>query len=68
MAPDQVMGSDVNGLHGRTNVSVSEHDWSGHGKQTIDEYTESQAIIEELRTIGVDYAEGYGITKPMLLG
>ncbi|GMQ77442.1 MAG: hypothetical protein BMS9Abin01_2790 [Gammaproteobacteria bacterium] len=38
----------------------------GHamGKRTTAEAVESQEIFEELRRIGVDYAQGYGITAP----
>ncbi|MCK5366167.1 MAG: EAL domain-containing protein, partial [Gammaproteobacteria bacterium] len=38
----------------------------GHamGKRTIAEAVESQEIFEELRRIGVDYGQGYGITEP----
>jgi len=38
----------------------------GHamGKRTIAEVVENQAIFEELRRIGVDYAQGYGIAAP----
>ena len=38
----------------------------GHamGKTTIAEAVESQDIFGELRRIGVDYAQGYGITPP----
>ncbi|NCF26235.1 MAG: EAL domain-containing protein [Gammaproteobacteria bacterium] len=38
----------------------------GHamGKRTIAEAVESQEVFEELRRIGVDYAQGYGITAP----
>ena len=38
----------------------------GHamGKRTIAEAVESPEILEELRRIGVDYAQGYGITAP----
>lgn len=41
----------------------------GHvmGKKTIAEFVESQAILEKLREVGVDYAQGYGIEKPKLL-
>ena len=38
----------------------------GHvmGKQTIAEFVENQDVLAELRRIGVDYAQGYGIAKP----
>ncbi|WP_129642708.1 EAL domain-containing protein [Peristeroidobacter agariperforans] len=38
----------------------------GHltGKQTIAEFAENVEIIEMLRSIGVDYAQGYGIATP----
>jgi diguanylate cyclase (GGDEF)-like protein/PAS domain S-box-containing protein len=38
----------------------------GHvmGKQTIAEFVENDAILEKLREIGVDYAQGYGIGRP----
>jgi len=38
----------------------------GHltGKQTIAEFAENAEIIEMLRSLGVDYAQGYGITVP----
>ena len=38
----------------------------GHltGKQTIAEFAENAEIIEMLRSLGVDYAQGYGITTP----
>ncbi len=35
------------------------------GLLTVAEYVEDQAIIDALRVIGVDYAQGYGIGKPM---
>jgi len=34
------------------------------GKRTIAEFVENQAILEKLREIGVDYAQGYGICRP----
>ena len=34
------------------------------GKLTIAEFVENQAILNKLRTIGVDYAQGYGIGRP----
>jgi EAL domain-containing protein (putative c-di-GMP-specific phosphodiesterase class I) len=38
----------------------------GHvmGIQTIAEFVENNAILEKLRTLGVNYAQGYGIAKP----
>jgi EAL domain-containing protein (putative c-di-GMP-specific phosphodiesterase class I) len=38
----------------------------GHvmGKSTIAEFVENDAILAQLRAIGVDYAQGYGIAKP----
>ncbi len=38
----------------------------GHvmGKQTIAEFVENDAILEKLRDIGVDYAQGYGHSRP----
>ena len=41
----------------------------GHvmGKQTIAEFVENDAILQLIREIGVDYAQGYGIGKPIPL-
>ncbi len=38
----------------------------GHvmGIKTIAEYVESEAILEKLRELGVDYAQGFGIHRP----
>jgi len=38
----------------------------GHamGKRTIAEAVESKEIFEELRRIGVDFAQGFGIAPP----
>lgn len=38
----------------------------GHlmGIQTVAEYAENEAIIEALRRMGVDYAQGYGVCRP----
>ncbi len=38
----------------------------GHltGKQTIAEFAENQEIINLLRGLGVDYAQGYGVSRP----
>ncbi|MGB8699442.1 MAG: EAL domain-containing protein, partial [Thermosynechococcaceae cyanobacterium] len=34
------------------------------GIQTIAEWVESQAILDQLQSIGVDFAQGYGINTP----
>ena len=34
------------------------------GKRTIAEFVENEAILEKLREIGVDYVQGYGISRP----
>lgn len=41
----------------------------GHitGKKTIAEFVENDAILEILKEIGVDYAQGYGVAPPMPL-
>ena len=41
----------------------------GHvmGKKTIAEFVENREILEKLREVGVDFAQGYGIEKPVLL-
>jgi diguanylate cyclase (GGDEF)-like protein len=41
----------------------------GHvvGKQTIAEFVENAAILDKLRKIGVDYAQGHGIGRPQSL-
>ncbi|GAC1677372.1 MAG: hypothetical protein NVS9B2_28320 [Steroidobacteraceae bacterium] len=38
----------------------------GHltGKQTIAEFAENQDIINMLQSLGVDYAQGYGVSQP----
>lgn len=36
----------------------------GLGKKTVAEYVESEEILERLKEIGVDYAQGYFIGKP----
>jgi diguanylate cyclase (GGDEF)-like protein/PAS domain S-box-containing protein len=42
----------------------------GHlmGLQTIAEYVEDDQILEQLIDIGVDYAQGYGVKRPIPLG
>lgn len=37
------------------------------GIQTVAEYVENTAILEKLREIGVGYAQGYGVSEPILL-
>jgi EAL domain-containing protein (putative c-di-GMP-specific phosphodiesterase class I) len=34
-------------------------------KRTIAEHTESAAVCDALRTLGVDYAQGYAIAAPV---
>lgn len=34
------------------------------GKQTVAEYVEDEAVLETLREIGVDFAQGFGIARP----
>lgn len=34
------------------------------GKQTVAEFVESEEILAELRAIGVNYAQGFGISRP----
>lgn len=38
----------------------------GHamGKKTIAEFVENEEILEQLKKLGIDYAQGYGISKP----
>jgi len=38
----------------------------GHimGIKTVAEFAESEAIIEQLKAMGVDYAQGYGVSRP----
>jgi diguanylate cyclase (GGDEF)-like protein len=42
----------------------------GHlmGKKTIAESVESQEILDALRAIGVDYAQGFAIARPVIFG
>jgi len=37
------------------------------GKRTIAEYVENNEILEKLKEIGIDYAQGWGIEKPVML-
>jgi EAL domain-containing protein (putative c-di-GMP-specific phosphodiesterase class I) len=34
------------------------------GKKVIAESVESEAVLEKLREIGVDYAQGFGVGEP----
>jgi EAL domain-containing protein (putative c-di-GMP-specific phosphodiesterase class I) len=38
----------------------------GHlmGMQTVAEFVENDQVRDKLKTIGVDYAQGYGLGKP----
>ena len=42
----------------------------GHvmGKQTIAEFVDSERVIQLLRDMGVDFAQGYGVAKPRPFG
>jgi EAL domain-containing protein (putative c-di-GMP-specific phosphodiesterase class I) len=37
------------------------------GIEVVAEYVESIAILDKLREIGVDYAQGYGVSEPISL-
>jgi EAL domain-containing protein (putative c-di-GMP-specific phosphodiesterase class I) len=37
------------------------------GIQTIAEFVENDAILDALRKTGVDFAQGYGVAKPVPL-
>ena len=41
----------------------------GHfmGKETVAEFVESDAILAQIREIGVDFAQGFAIERPFLL-
>ena len=34
------------------------------GIQTVAEFVENDAILQKLKELGVDYAQGYGIHRP----
>jgi diguanylate cyclase (GGDEF)-like protein len=65
---DGVFVKDLNNSPGDYAVVRSINE-IGHylGKKTIAEYVENDAILGQLREIGVDYAQGFGIEKPGLL-
>jgi diguanylate cyclase (GGDEF)-like protein/PAS domain S-box-containing protein len=47
-----------------TMVSAINEVGQSMGLRTIAEYAESEAIVQELRRLAVDYAQGYGVSKP----
>jgi len=48
----------------RAMVEMIHHIGKVMGKRTIAEFVESDGIAAALKTIGVDYAQGYGIARP----
>ena len=48
----------------RAMVEMIHHIGKVMGKRTIAEFVENDGIIAALKTIGVDYAQGYGIARP----
>jgi EAL domain-containing protein (putative c-di-GMP-specific phosphodiesterase class I) len=48
----------------RAMVEMISHIGKIMGKRTVAEFVESEEIIDALREIGVDYAQGYAIGKP----
>ncbi|PJI97702.1 diguanylate cyclase/phosphodiesterase with PAS/PAC sensor(s) [Acidovorax sp. 69] len=51
----------------RAMVEMIHHIGQVTGKQTIAEFAESQAIVDALRGIGVNYAQGYALARPIPL-
>lgn len=51
----------------RAMVEMIHHMGQVMGKQTIAEFAESDAIVDALRTIGVHYAQGYALSRPVPL-
>jgi len=49
----------------RVMVEVIHHIGQVMGKRTIAEFAESPATVEALRAIGVDYAQGYAVARPV---
>jgi len=52
----------------RAMVEMIHHIGKVMGKRTIAEFVESDGIVEALKTIGVDYAQGYAIARPQPFG
>ena len=52
----------------RAMVEAIHHVGSAIGIETIAEFVENEAIAEQLRAIGVDYLQGFGIARPAALG
>jgi EAL domain-containing protein (putative c-di-GMP-specific phosphodiesterase class I) len=48
----------------RAMVEMISHIGKVMGKRTIAEFVESEDILQALREIGVDYAQGYAVEKP----
>ncbi|WP_296744252.1 EAL domain-containing protein, partial [Mesorhizobium sp.] len=48
----------------RAMVEMIHHIGKVTGKRTIAEFVESDGIIEALKAIGVDHAQGYAIARP----
>lgn len=65
----KIDGSFVRDLPGdatsRAMVEVINHIGHVMGKHTIAEFAESMATVDALRAIGVDYAQGYAIARPV---
>jgi len=51
----------------RAMVEMINHIGHVMGKETIAEFAESMAIVDALRTIGVDHAQGYALSRPVPL-
>ena len=51
----------------REMVRAIDHVGKAMGVKTVAEFVESQAVVEQLRDIGVDYAQGYFIGRPCTL-
>ena len=51
----------------RTMVESCHHIAHSLGIETIAEYAESDEIVERLRTMGIDYGQGFAIARPQPL-